>query len=258
MEQLIRHFRNEKESGLLLIDYPTGVGKTYNAISYMEKHKDDEIIFFITPLKKNLFDAYKKLKRRIKDKKWFDSNVILLKSNFDSLCENILNIDNNEEDVLLEKESFKNLRNGIKIYKDTKNDSMKEIIERDEKRFRNDVEQYLRKYDSKKEKYFFIKDNHPWLIKLYPGIESENKKIWFMTLDKFLSGNTTLISPTYKFVENIIISKSTIFIDEIDSTKNKVLDFEIRNYLDNKLDLFEIFNIAQSRLHKNFLKNYLK
>jgi len=254
MEQIIRHFRDEKESGLLLIDYPTGVGKTHNAITYMEMHRDDETIFFITPLKKNLFDAYDKLKKMIKDKKWFDANVILLKSNFDSICENILEIDNDEEDVLLGKDSFKSLRNGIKIFKDTKNDSLKEIIERDEKRFRNDVEQYLKKYESKKEKYRCIKENHPWLIKLYPGIESENKKIWFMTLDKFLSGNTTLISPTYKFIENIIISKSTIFIDEIDSTKNKVLDFEIKNYLDNKLDLFEIFNIAQSRLHKSFPK----
>lgn len=254
MEQTIRHFRDEKKSGLLLIDYPTGVGKTHNAITYMEMHRDDETIFFITPLKKNLFDAYDKLKKRIKDKKWFDANVILLKSNFDSICENILEIDNDEEDVLLGKDSFKSLRNGIKIFKDTKNDSLKEIIERDEKRFRNDVEQYLRKYESKKEKYRCIKENHPWLIKLYPGIESENKKIWFMTLDKFLSGNTTLISPTYKFIENIIITSSTIFIDEIDSTKNKVLDFEIRNYLDNKLDLFEIFNIAQSRLHKSFPK----
>ena len=101
MEELIRHFREERESGLLLIDYPTGVGKTYNAIRYIAEHRDDEIIFFITPLKKNLFDAYEKLKKRINDNEWINKNVILLKSNFDSLCENILKINDDEEDVLL-------------------------------------------------------------------------------------------------------------------------------------------------------------
>lgn len=199
MEQTIRHFREEKESGLLLIDYPTGVGKTYDAISYMAQHRNDETIFFITPLKKNLLETYEKLKNIIKDDKWFEENVIYLKSNFDSLCNNILNIIGDDIDVLLKKESFKKLKNGVRLYNDTKNESLKEIIERDERNFRNDVEQYLKSNLSKKEKYLKIKEKHHWLIDLYPGIESENKKIWFMTLDKFLSGNTTIISPTYKY-----------------------------------------------------------
>lgn len=254
MEKTIRHFREERESGLLLVDYPTGVGKTHDAIDYMSLHRNDETIFFITPLKKNLMETYGKLKKEINDDKWFDENVIYLKSNFDSLCENILNIDGDDEDVLLEKESFKKLKNGIRLFNDSKNEAFKEIIERDERNFRNDVEQYLKSFPSKKERYFQIKEKHHWLIDLYPGIESENKKIWFMTLDKFLSGNTTIISPTYKFIENGIISHATIFIDEIDSTKNKVLDFEIKNYLDYKLELFDIFKIAHANLHNHFPK----
>ena len=54
------------------------------------QHRNDETIFFITPLKKNLFEAYEKLKKRINNDKWFDENVIYLKSNFDSLYDNIL------------------------------------------------------------------------------------------------------------------------------------------------------------------------
>ncbi|MBQ7640853.1 MAG: hypothetical protein IJS83_00140 [Acholeplasmatales bacterium] len=258
MEKTIRHFREERESGLLLVDYPTGVGKTYNAISYMVKHRNDETIFFITPLKKNLFEAYEKLKKRINDDKWFDENVIYLKSNFDSLYDNILDITGDEEDILLEKESFKKLKNGIRLYTDNKNEALKEIIERDERSFRNDVEQYLKSFPSKKERLLQIKEKHHWLIDLYPGIESENKKIWFMTLDKFLSGNTTIISPTYKFIENSIINEATIFIDEIDSTKNRVLDFEIKNYLDYKLELFNIFKIAHANLHNHFPKKLFK
>ena len=107
MEELIRNFRDEKESGLLLIDYPTGVGKTYNAVKYILNHKDDEKIFYITPLKKNLFEVYEKLNMEMNDENWFSKNVILLKSNFDSIFDNILDINDNDGDELLSKESFK-------------------------------------------------------------------------------------------------------------------------------------------------------
>ncbi len=90
MEKTIRHFRAERESGLLLVDYPTGVGKTHDAIDYMALYRNDETIFFITPLKKNLMETYGKLKKAINDDKWFDENVIYLKSNFDSLYHMLL------------------------------------------------------------------------------------------------------------------------------------------------------------------------
>ncbi len=50
---------NDKENGLLLLDMPTGFGKTYSVIKYIaefikETGETGKKIFFITTLKKNL------------------------------------------------------------------------------------------------------------------------------------------------------------------------------------------------------------
>lgn len=50
---------NDRENGLLLLDMPTGFGKTYSVIQFIIDYLKDESnvgkrVFFITTLKKNL------------------------------------------------------------------------------------------------------------------------------------------------------------------------------------------------------------
>ena len=68
MLNAIREFCDDHsfDNGLLLIDMPTGFGKTHNVIEYIcEKVKADPLqkIFFVTSLKKNL---------PINDSNWVD------------------------------------------------------------------------------------------------------------------------------------------------------------------------------------------
>lgn len=64
-----RYVDNENGNGLLLVDMPTGSGKTYSAIKYifdacMEPQNKNRRYIFVTTLKKNL--PYKDLQQ------WFE------------------------------------------------------------------------------------------------------------------------------------------------------------------------------------------
>ena len=61
MKQAIVNFCKSTDTGLFLLDMPTGFGKTYSVLDFMVDNYDapefkDKKIFFVTTLKKNLPD----------------------------------------------------------------------------------------------------------------------------------------------------------------------------------------------------------
>ena len=81
----------DNDNGLLLIDMPTGSGKTYNIIEFIFNNFDKikRKVFFITPLKKNL--TYDKLMERFKKEnrlEEFEKFVLYIKSNLDTIIDN--------------------------------------------------------------------------------------------------------------------------------------------------------------------------
>lgn len=64
--------KKSKPHGLTLIDMPTGSGKTYNTIQLIAQYLKGEIfqdiprIFYLTPLNKNVKDAYVELRKTLK------------------------------------------------------------------------------------------------------------------------------------------------------------------------------------------------
>lgn len=61
MKQAIVNFCKSTDTGLFLLDMPTGFGKTYSVLEFMVDYYDspefkDKKIFFVTTLKKNLPD----------------------------------------------------------------------------------------------------------------------------------------------------------------------------------------------------------
>ena len=61
MKQAIVNFCKSMDTGLFLLDMPTGFGKTYSVLEFMVDYYDspefkDKKIFFVTTLKKNLPD----------------------------------------------------------------------------------------------------------------------------------------------------------------------------------------------------------
>ena len=95
MQDLLKKFCSTKTNGLLLVDMPTGTGKTYNAVKFIyENYKNiDNKIIFITNLKKNLpindlrkfFENDNRLDDFNKDFLFLDNNVDVLIEHFEDI-----------------------------------------------------------------------------------------------------------------------------------------------------------------------------
>lgn len=128
----------------------------------------------------------------------------------------------------------------------------------DEPTFRRDLVGKLAEFGkTASAKYKGIQQNYPFLLKLYPAIETSHRHIFFLSVDKFFLGNTTLIEPGYKFVGNSITKGALIFIDEIDSTKETILRQQISESQEQKVDIVKLFcQINNSLANKTIPANF--
>lgn len=285
MQELLKNFCfSDKNNGLLLIDMPTGTGKTYNSIQFIYnnyKHVKNKILY-ITNLKKNL--PYSDLKKYFeKDNRLeeFEKDVLFLDNNVDFLIDNFEQI---ESEIPFEKFSkdgiIYNVRNCVHIISSLKksledktikdynsigsrenayliiNQERENLKDKYERDFRLVIEEILN-YDekgvkrTKAEKIDLINNNtdYQWIKKLYPAVGTEEKKIIFMSIDKFLVRNSTLVEPSYNIIDsNELLKDSIIFIDEFDSSKDVFLKKIIKDSIDTKLDIIELFRLIYAGL----------
>lgn len=266
MQCAVKKFAESKENGLCLIDMPTGTGKTYQTRLLIEKYlrgeelNEIELVIYLTPLKKNIDDIYDELQESLKDNpELFDNNVLRIYSNYECVLEHFLDIENQIQPSLKKKESFKNLKNKIIAYKSLENadnlsretlaTNLREIRTAYEPKFRHDLEAELFK-DTKSEAERRKKINHDysWVKVLYPACLTKNRKVLFMTMDKFLFGNDPIISKPYRFLSYAKTKGALIFIDEFDATKDVILNQEIDRCTDYKIDIAKLFSGITSAL----------
>ena len=91
MQQLLQKFCSEDNNGLMLLDMPTGIGKTYNVIQFIKEYLNNnptKNIFFVTTLKKNLEEPFGKLQAEFEGKPDLLNMMIRLQSNKDYVKEN--------------------------------------------------------------------------------------------------------------------------------------------------------------------------
>ena len=265
-----KYVDNENDSGLLLIDMPTGSGKTYSAIKYiydscMNTNNDKRKYIFVTTLKKNL--PSEELKEWfIEDGKQdlYNEKVLVIDSNLDSVVDGWT--DDLERHIPLEikkTDEFKRFKNDLKFVKSQRVDKkyeLKDLLvsietnlrERTEPAFRNLVAECLKKeYKTVDDKVFAIKtkERWQWLGKLYPAVFTKDRQVLFLSMDKFLSRNTTIVEPSYMFYNSDEIKNAVIFIDEFDATKETMLKKIIENGLRDKVNYIELFKDIYSALH---------
>ncbi len=96
MYQLIKSFsENSSDHGLLLIDMPTGSGKTYQASKYiydacMKPENKDRKFIYVTTQKKNLPDKeLQKLFEQSGHAQLFHDKVLFLDSNMDCVLDHL-------------------------------------------------------------------------------------------------------------------------------------------------------------------------
>lgn len=285
MQKLLHKFCfSDFENGLMIIDMPTGTGKTHNTIEFIYKNyeKIKNKIIFITNLKKNLpLDKLKNLFKKDDRLEDFDKNVLYLDNNVDTLIENFQKIESQiPKDKYSKNNIFNNVKNSVKIFntlkeslsKKTKQDfnsigskenayfimnqAREDLKEKYEKEFRELIEENLRfdeqgKKRTKAQKLELIKtdDEYKWIKKLYPAVLTDEKKIIFMSIDKFLVRNSTIVEPSYSILDNkSLLINSIIFIDEFDASKEILLKSIIRESLDTQVSIVDLFRIIYAGL----------
>lgn len=265
-----RYVENENENGLLLVDMPTGSGKTYSAIEFifnscMNPDNKDRRYIFVTTLKKNL--PYEDLRKRFADsgnEELCQEKVLVIDSNMDSVVDGwSVDVEKAIPYEIKRCDEYKDfLRdlNFVKKQRDDKVSMMREFLssiesnlrERTEPKFRRLVSEYLGKeYTTVEQKIFAIKTDKrwQWLGKLYPAVFTKDRQVILMSMDKFLSRNTTIVEPSYMFYNSEIIKNAVIFIDEFDATKETILKRIIDNGLHDKVDYIELFKDIYAALH---------
>lgn len=279
MIDVIKNFCDNEniKNGLLLIDMPTGSGKTYNVLEYIFNKIDsgsDIKIFFVTSLKKNL--PVIELKKHFEKNgklDLYEKKFLHLKSNADMLTDNWEEVQKDIPENIKNDERYKNIADDLKFIDTAKKgknnygeseafiEKFKEnLFVHKEPAFRRYIENLLSKeYSHSQKRLEAVEKNKKWqwIGKLYPSVFTNKCQIFFLSVDKFLHGNSTIIEPQYTFLNHVILENAIIFIDEFDATKETVLKNIIKNNFKNKIDYINLFSSIHSALTEHIFPSIL-
>ncbi len=234
---------SQNNTGLFLLDMPTGIGKTYSVLKFIKdylKQKESKRIFFITTLKKNLDDPCQDLKKDLSDDPELKNSIFRVLSNTEYLIENFNSVkDRIKNYEIRSSECFK------QIYALMATDSRKpELYTVPEKEFRRLISRLLsKKFKDKKQKLSAIKNDKEWqwVGDLYPVVFSEEKKVFFLTMKKLINQYDTIVEKSVRLYESNIFKDSLVFIDEFDATKSDIQDAIVQNGLTKGIDYIDLF-----------------
>lgn len=262
MLQMIKQFcENDKQNGLLLVDMPTGAGKTHNVLDFLYQAACDpkyegKRFLFITTMKRNLpIDAlHERFTRDGKDNLFYEK-VLFIDSNTDTVRTNFTkiqvpnNIEESPEYKALQK-SVNRINNAPNLDEDIKQ-AFQERLDHDEKAFRLFIQQKLfNEFRNVSARLNAIKydKNWQWLGELYPAVFTREKQIIFLSMDKFMLRNSPIVEPSYVWYSSDVINNSIIFIDEIDATKETMLTSIIKSRQSKTVDYIKLFKMIHSKL----------
>lgn len=267
----------QHSTGAFLLPLPTGFGKTHQVIEYIARiypELGERKIFFITNLKKNL--PYEKLRARFSQQNLeaaFNEHVIFLDSNFETVISNLQSVADEYYNEISQFEGFDTLYSSVKVLTKLRQDgkpelkdlqkSLEDQIRKDlEPKFRNQVESWVKeKFRTENGRIIRdrllrirkVKKDFKWLPLLYPAVLTADKKIFFLSADKFFVKNTTLIEPSSYFLDDDLTENALIFIDEFDASKKHFLSAIVRNGNQRRIDLLRLFAQIHSGLQNTIL-----
>lgn len=280
MERFIEN--KDLNHGLLLINTPTASGKSTAAAEVIfeeyvkEKNLPIELqhhFFYLTTLKTNVYQEYQTLKMIFEKNELgneFEDKVLVLPSNLDGFLNFVNGSKNNELNLgknygfMTDSPSFRELRKKLTSYK-----SIIELVQKgalskdDQENFLAKVREAESKFRSfltdhfsnefkdikdTKDRYEKIVNEYPDLLKIYPSIKIFARPIILMTIAKFFYGTDPIIRPPFKFINDDIIKKAVIFIDEIDSCKDSILNHQINEWSNLDIDFPSMFQSMEGAI----------
>lgn len=248
------HFFEHENCGLMLVPVPTGVGKTTQAKFYIYNHYQDKTFFYVTPLNKNVKKAFEETRKLFEDAhllEEFDKRAIYLQSNLDMFEEHIDFVKEQLDEKITSLTSFKKLVR--KPHSEKLDSDEKEEKARLESQFRSELHNLLiEEFKTRipKELIHRISDSETFrpLLFLYPSIKSCEKNIFFLSVDKLYVGNTPIVETHYDFVRNKMMDGAVVFLDEFDSTKEKLLGKMIDEAAEDAIDLPQLFRDINDKI----------
>ena len=273
MYTAIKNFCDSHEHGLFLLDMPTGYGKTYQVLKYiyeasMDSKNETKKFIFITTRKNNLPEQ--SLKQWFIDsgnETLFNEKFLFLDSNTDCVLKNLSAevVASIPETIRSTQECRTLLRDAAFLLTTQKNKDVfvRTNFEKTLETFRTEVEPSFNakirsilaaEYPQIQDRIHAVEtdSNWRWLEKLYPAVATRNKQIIFMSMDKFLVRNTTIVEPSYLIANAPFLENSIVFIDEFDATKDTILQRLIDDGLKKApayIEMFlEIFSSLTSRV----------
>lgn len=249
-------------TGLFLVDLPTGYGKTYSMLDFIvEQHQNTERkIIFLTNLKKNLpFQELKERFEKIGKIEDFERDSIEVKPNYENveafleevkLPESVANDVSTIElkKALVDVKEYKSLyeQQKKKIFKDLIAAKKREIRERLEPTFRNKVRFWLKIYFAnpklkQRVRQLELDKSADWVKKIYPSVLTRQKRILFMSVDKFLLRNDPLVEAPHFFFDPNFSKNAIIIIDEFDAAKSVFLRRIIGEQIRQRIDIPSLF-----------------
>ncbi|MBQ8928376.1 MAG: hypothetical protein IJ055_08925 [Oscillospiraceae bacterium] len=203
-------------AGLFLMDMPTGFGKTYSVLRYifdacqLEENRERRY-FFITPLKKNLpiqelrahFEQAGKLSQ-------FEEKFLFIDSNSESVLTHFTEALAREIPLPITKtEEFQRFRQEVQFLQTQRlkrpNDpALRQMAKGIETSFRERTEPAFRRmltgilarrFAGVRERLEAVRTDPDWkwVGVLYPAVFTQERQILFLSMDKFLARNATLV-----------------------------------------------------------------
>lgn len=270
MFQVIKDFcDSERKSGLLLLDAPTGSGKTYQVCKYIheavKRDKDASInrkYFFITTQKKNLpIEELRAIFTDAGDGKLFSEAVLRVDSNTDSV-RGFLKRDAGDDAIpseIRETKEWQNLTKSEQMLSSLEDllkspEDFKGAFDDAEGAFRRMAARQLQAaFKTVDERLEALKSdkNWQWLGKMYPAAFMKEKRVICMSVDKFFLPFATLVDETCTLYDSPSIEGSVVFIDEVDASKKVLLDRIIGDGLKTRVDELELFLTLHSSLQSH-------
>ncbi|MDE7439679.1 MAG: DEAD/DEAH box helicase family protein, partial [Clostridia bacterium] len=279
MYKVIQRFcDNEHDNGLILLDMPTGSGKTYSVLNYIFdavlNSDNKRRYFFITTLKKNLpIEDLRKRFEKVGKLDIYKEKFLFVDSNSESvisgLTKDVIATIPYEIKKTEEYKKFESFIKSIQGLREKKGgNDLKSILIAAEDKLRTEVEPRFRRYIQNllAKKYVKLQERKnaiktekdwQWVEKLYPSVFMKDKQIIFMSVDKFLSQNSTIVEPSCMLYNSDLIKDSVIFIDEFDASKDTILKNIIQNGLRERVDYIELFKSIYASLHTHKLPSVL-